>query len=160
MKLSVMMITYNHEKFIAQALASILEQQVNFEYEIVVGEDFSTDDTRKILMDFHRRYPEQIVPFLRSKNVGAMANFAATLSACKGDYVAFLEGDDYWTDEFKLQKQANFLDAHPASVMCCHRVQLLYENGIAGLGVDMCPVIPSGPYRIEDLLKSNFVMTC
>jgi glycosyltransferase involved in cell wall biosynthesis len=160
MKLSVLMLTYNHGHFIAQALASILSQQVNFEYEVVVGEDFSTDGTRRVLMDFHRRYPGRIVPLLQNKNLGAMANFAATLAACKGDYIAFLEGDDYWTNDFKLQKQVDFLDRHPGVALCCHRVALLDENGISGLGSDMYPKIPSGPYVLEDLLKVNFVMTC
>lgn len=74
MKLSVMMVTYNHERFIAQALASVLAQRVNFDYEIVVGEDCSTDRTRDILMDFHRRYPGRIVPLLRNPNMGAARN--------------------------------------------------------------------------------------
>src|SRR5579864_5044611 len=107
MKLSVMMITYNHERFIAQALDSILAQQVNFDYEIVVGEDCSADGTRAILMDFHRRYPSRIVPFLRDRNMGAMPNFESTLRACRGQYLALLEGDDYWTSPDKLQRQVD-----------------------------------------------------
>ena len=104
MKLSVMMITYNHEKFIAQTLESVLAQKVNFDYEIVIGEDCSTDRTREILMDFYRRYPKRIVPLLRDKNIGAMRNMEATLAACKGNYLALLEGDDYWTCPEKLQR--------------------------------------------------------
>src|SRR5438132_1821213 len=102
MKLSVMMITYNHERFIAQALDSILAQRVNFDYEIVIGEDCSTDGTRDILMDFHRRYPDRIVLLLRDHNLGVMRNFEATLGACRGRYLALLEVDDYWTSENKL----------------------------------------------------------
>src|SRR4030088_1685053 len=102
MKLSVMMITYNHERFIAQAITSVLAQRVNFDYEIVVGEDCSTDGTREILMDFHRRFPDRIVPLLRDQNIGAMRNVEATLAACRGRYLAVLEGDDYWTCEEKL----------------------------------------------------------
>ncbi len=81
MKLSVVVITYNHERFIAQALDSILAQRVNFDYEIVVGEDCSTDSTRDILMEFHHRYPGRIVPLLRQHNLGAMRNFEAACSA-------------------------------------------------------------------------------
>src|SRR5271167_3774085 len=103
MKLSVMMITYNHEGFIAQAIESVLAQRVNFDYEIVVGEDCSTDRTRDILMDFHRQYPDRIVPLLRNQNIGAMRNAEATLAACRGQYLALIEGDDYWTCEDKLQ---------------------------------------------------------
>jgi glycosyltransferase involved in cell wall biosynthesis len=160
MKLSVMIITYNHERFIAQAIESVLVQRVNFDYEIVVGEDCSTDGTRKILMDFHRRYPDRILPLLQNPNIGAMANSIATLSACRGKYLALLEGDDYWTHQDKLQTQVNFLDTHPESAMCCHRVQLLDKTGTAGLGVDVFPTIPCGSYAIDDLLRSNFIMTC
>jgi glycosyltransferase involved in cell wall biosynthesis len=158
MKLSVMMITYNHERFIAQALESALAQRVNFDYEIVIGEDCSTDRTREILMDFCRRYPKRIVPLLRDKNVGAMRNSEATLAACRGQYLAPLEGDDYWTCDQKLQRQVDFLDTHPGSSICCHRVQFLDETGVAE--TDVFPSLPAGPYTIEDLLKRNFVMTC
>jgi glycosyltransferase involved in cell wall biosynthesis len=158
MKLSVMMITYNHERFIAQALESVLAQRVNFDYEIVIGEDCSTDRTREILVDFCRRYPKRIVPLLRDTNVGAMRNLEATLAACRGQYLALLEGDDYWTSQEKLERQVNFLDTHPGSSMCCHRVQFLDETGFAE--ADVFPSLPAGPYTIEDLLKGNFVMTC
>lgn len=152
------MITYNHEKFIAQALNSILTQRVNFDYEIIVGEDHSTDGTREILMDFYQRHPQRIVPFLRDKNMGAVPNMGATLSACRGDYIALLEGDDYWTDPFKLQKQADFLDGNPNSAMCCHRVQLLEPTGQQH--VDPHPGRAAGAYTIENLLSENFVPAC
>jgi glycosyltransferase involved in cell wall biosynthesis len=155
-KLSVMMITYNHERFIAQALESVLAQRVDFEYEIVVGEDCSTDGTRAILADFHRRYPERIVPLLRTENLGLTQNMISTIDACKGTYLACLEGDDYWIDENKLQKQVDFLDQHPDFAICCHRVRFLDE--IKGLDF-VYPNFAAGPYTIEDLLKSNFVLT-
>jgi len=158
MKLSVMMITYNHERFIAQALESILAQRVNFDYEIVVGEDCSTDRTRDILMDFHRRYPDRIVPLLRDQNLGIMHNFEATLGACRGRYLALLEGDDYWTSEDKLQRQTDFLDAHSDYAICCHRAQIVQETGVNEEAV--FPSLPAGPYTLEDLLKGNFIMTC
>jgi glycosyltransferase involved in cell wall biosynthesis len=157
-KLSVMMITYNHEQFISQALNSILFQRVNFDYEIVVGEDCSTDRTRDILLDFHRRHPERIVPVLREVNLGALRNMGATLAVCRGIYVALLEGDDYWTDPHKLQKQVNFLDTQPESAMCCHRVQFLDPDGKEG--IDVYPQRPAGSYSIEDLLKENFIPAC
>lgn len=157
-KLSVMMITYNHERFIAQAIESVLAQRANFDYEIVIGEDLSTDNTRGIVVDFGRRYPGRIVPFLRRRNIGAMRNFTETIGACRGEYLAFLEGDDYWTSPDKLQKQVDFLDAHPDRAISCHRVQFLNETGEAEW--DVFPPRPAGEYTIEDLLKSNFVMTC
>jgi cellulose synthase/poly-beta-1,6-N-acetylglucosamine synthase-like glycosyltransferase len=88
MKLSVVMITYNHEQYIAQAIESILAQNVNFEYEIVIGEDYSTDGTRAVVMAFHRRYPDRIRLLLRDQNVGAMRNFVETIETCHGEYLA------------------------------------------------------------------------
>jgi glycosyltransferase involved in cell wall biosynthesis len=158
MKLSVAMVTYNQERYIGQAIESVLAQRVNFDYEIVIGEDCSTDGTRAVVMDFHRRYPDRIVLILRQRNIGPMRNIESTLAACRGQYLSILEGDDYWTSVDKLQKQVDFLDAHPDRVLCCHRVKFLNETGSAE--ADVHPLLAAGPYAIEDLLKWNFVMTC
>jgi glycosyltransferase involved in cell wall biosynthesis len=158
MKLSVILITYNHERFIARTIESVLAQRVNFEYEIVIGEDCSTDGTRAVIMDFYRRYPGRIVPLLRDRNLGAMRNAETTLAACRGQYLAFIEGDDYWTCDNKLQRQVDFLDAHHDCAICCHRVEILDEMGIGRAGV--FPSHAAGSYTIEDLLRENFVFTC
>jgi glycosyltransferase involved in cell wall biosynthesis len=167
MKLSVLMITYNHEPFIAQALESILAQCVNFDYEIVVGEDCSTDRTRDVLMDFHDRYPGRIVPLIRERNLGMMRNLEQTLSSCRGMYVALIEGDDYWTCVDKLQKQVDFLDTHPEYTICSHRVRILNEMSgerilekSSSPKAGIFPSRPAGTYTIEDLLAENFIMTC
>src|SRR6266478_192430 len=148
MKVSVMMITYNHQRFIAQALESILAQAVNFDYEIVVGEDCSTDETRNVLMDFYRRYPDRIVPLLRNPNLGVMGNLEATLRECRGQYLALLEGDDYWTSGDKLQRQADFLDSHPDYAVCCHRAQIVDDLGASQGSV--FPTSPVGSYGLRD----------
>jgi glycosyltransferase involved in cell wall biosynthesis len=158
MKLSVAMITYNQERFIGQAIESVLAQKVNFDFEIVIGEDCSTDGTRAIVMDFHRRYPDRIVPLLGDQNVGAMRNLQETLAACRGQYVALLEGDDYWIRDDKLQKQVDFFEAHPDCAICCQRAQYLDE--LNATDVEFFPSLPGGIYTIDDLLKGNFVMTC
>jgi glycosyltransferase involved in cell wall biosynthesis len=158
MKLSVAMVAYNHERFIGQAIESVLAQKVNFDYEIVIGEDCCTDGTRAVILDFQRRYPERIVPILRERNIGGHRNIESVLAACRGRYVALLEGDDYWTSMDKLQKQVDFLDTHPDRAMCCHRVRFLNEIGSSEVGVH--PLLAAGPYTIEDLLKWNFVVTC
>jgi glycosyltransferase involved in cell wall biosynthesis len=158
MKLSVAMITYNHERFIAQALESALAQNVNFDYEIVVGDDCSTDGTAAIVLDFQRRYPGRVRGLFRNRNLGANRNFAGTLGACRGEYIAILEGDDYWSMTDKLQKQADFLDAHPDRAICCSRARFLDETGRAGYEVH--PTRPNGPYTNEDLLRGNFIITC
>jgi glycosyltransferase involved in cell wall biosynthesis len=167
MKLSVMMITYNHERFIAQALESILAQRLTFDYEIVVGEDCSTDRTRDILIDFCGRYPGRIVPLLRDRNVGMMRNLEQTIDACRGQYVAVIEGDDYWISVDKLQKQVDFLEAHPNYAICCHRARIVEEGGaqprLGELGAEKTGSFPArdpGTYTIEDLLSENFIMSC
>jgi len=157
MKLSVMIITYNHERFIAQAIESVLAQRVNFDYEIVIGDDCSTDGTRAVIMDFHRRYPDRIVPLIRDQNIGGCRNTESTLAACQGQYLAMLEGDDYWTCEDKLQRQVDFLDANPDYAICCHRVQLFDETGTNQTGI--LPPHATGTYTLDDLLKGNFIMT-
>ena len=159
-KLSVAMITYNHASFIRQALESVLAQRVNFDYEIVVGEDCSTDETRAILADFYRRYPERIVPLLRERNMGALRNFRETLDSCRGQYLALVEGDDYWTCEHKLQRQVDFLDQHPEYAICFHRAQVRDETGSDQTGVLPQHHFKAGSYTIEDLLAENFITTC
>ncbi|HEV2417578.1 MAG TPA: glycosyltransferase [Terriglobia bacterium] len=158
MKLSVMIITYNHERFIGQALESVLAQRVNFDYEIVIGEDCSTDATRDIVMDFHRRYPDRIVALLRSHNVGGKENFLDTLARCRGQYVALLDGDDYWISGDKLQKQVDFLDAHRGHAICCSRAQVLDERGSGYASFLPFPPVPAGSYTLNDLLRGNFVV--
>jgi RimJ/RimL family protein N-acetyltransferase len=109
---SIFMITYNHELFIKDALDSILNQRCNYTFEIVVGEDFSTDNTRKILNEYSTNYPNIFHLLLHDKNIGAINNQIETYKVCRGKYVALCEGDDYWTDPFKLQKQIDFLEAY------------------------------------------------
>lgn len=128
MKVSVAMVTYNHERFIAQAIESVLMQETTFDYEFVIGEDCSTDRTREIVVDFQKRFPEKIRLLLRDKNVGAHENSAQTLAGCTGEYIALLEGDDYWTWPGKLQKQADFLDSHLECSLCFHPVTWFYES--------------------------------
>jgi glycosyltransferase involved in cell wall biosynthesis len=158
-KLSVVMVTYNHERFIAQALSSVLAQRTDFEFEIIVAEDCSTDGTRAIVMDFARRHPGKILPLLRERNLGMMANFKDALAACGGSYVALLEGDDYWIRDDKLQSQVDFLDAHPDHAVCCARAQ--YRNEMTGNHSYIWPSIAPGSYALSDLLGADcWIVTC
>jgi glycosyltransferase involved in cell wall biosynthesis len=118
MKLSVGIITYNQQETIAQTLDSILCQQGDFELEVVIGEDCSTDNTWAICKEYAERYPEQVVLLENTSNLGIMANFARVMKACTGEYVGICAGDDYWCDEQKLQKQLNYFVAHPACGVC------------------------------------------
>jgi glycosyltransferase involved in cell wall biosynthesis len=107
----VCIITYNHEKYLAQALDSVLDQDIEEPYEIVVGEDCSTDGTVRVLEDYAMRFPDQIRPLIRSKNIGRGGrNLAATIAECRGQYIATLEGDDFWISRSKLRTQVEFLD--------------------------------------------------
>lgn len=125
--ISVVIITYNHEKYIRQALESVLRQEVNVPVEILVGEDVSTDATREILMEY--RQDERVHLFFRNKNMGASANLYDLLKRSRGQYIAMLEGDDYWLCEDKLQRQYDFLETHSEFIGCAHECMLVDESG-------------------------------
>ena len=127
---SVLMLTYYHEKYVAQALDSVLSQQTNLRYEILVGDDASGDRTQEIIKEYAARYPEIIRPVLRSQNIGATQNGVDTSRYAKGKYMAYLEGDDFWLDPFKMQKQFDFLEANPEYIACCGKCLIVDENGI------------------------------
>ena len=110
---SVHMITYNHAPYIAQAVEGVLQQKTNFPFELVIGEDCSTDGTREIVFEYQKKYPDIIRVITSDKNVGAKANGYRTMKACQGKYLAFCEGDDYWHHPHKLQKQADYMESHP-----------------------------------------------
>lgn len=111
-RVSVILATYNQEKYIGKAIDSILSQRTNFEFEVIVGDDCSKDTTGLIVKEYGDKYPDIIEPIIRTKNLGAFRNFKDLISRSKGEYIALLEGDDYWVDEYKLQKQVDFLDAN------------------------------------------------
>ncbi len=159
MKVSVMMLAYNHERWIAQALDSAVAQEVNFSYEIVIGEDCSTDRTREIVKHYAERYPEKIRLLLPETNLGARENARQTAASCGGQYVAMLEGDDYWLSPHKLQKQVDFLDSHGDFSFCFHPVRIHYE-GMPGKENQVFPANAKGVSTIEDLLECNFIPTC
>ena len=116
------MVTYNHEKFIRQAIDSVLFQQVDFAYEIFIGDDVSTDLTRKILLEYQNKHPDNIKLIFRDKNLGCQENLLDVVKACKGEYVALLDGDDYWTSPLKLAKVVKFLDENAECPMCFHQI--------------------------------------
>ena len=123
------MITYNHERFIAQAIEGVVMQKTQFSYELVIGEDCSTDNTRVIAESYVRKYPDIIRLLPAEKNLGIWANGLRTLKECKGKYLAFCEGDDYWTSPEKLAKQVEMLEKHPGYSICFHNVLVQYEGG-------------------------------
>jgi glycosyltransferase involved in cell wall biosynthesis len=114
---SVAVLCYNQEKYIAQTMESIVSQETNFDYEIIIADDYSTDRTREILFRYKEKYPDKINLILNEKNIGLIANYVQTLKQAKGQYIAQCAGDDYWTDNQKLQKQVDFLSDKPDYAM-------------------------------------------
>lgn len=130
-KVSVMIITYNHGQFLAQSIKSVLEQKTNFPFVINIIEDCSTDNTQDIARQFKQDFPDKINLFLNKKNIGSKVtqkNFTRGFKTLKGQYIAILEGDDYWNDENKLQKQVDFLDANPSFSACSHNTIKFYQD--------------------------------
>ena len=135
-KVSVCVQTYQHGNFLEDCLNSILAQKTDFNFEILLGEDDSTDGTREICLDFAKKYPTIIRLFLHKRENNMKINgkptgrfnFYYNLYSAKGDYLAFCEGDDYWIDDNKLQKQANFLDKNPDYNLVCHNVKEKKDN--------------------------------
>lgn len=128
MEVTVLIVTYNHEKYIAQALDGVLMQETDFEYEIVVIEDCSTDATREILRAYQAQYPAKIRLRLATRNQCSNKAFVEEFQASSSSYVAILDGDDYWISPKKLQKQVEFLRAHPECVLCFHNAKKVYED--------------------------------
>jgi len=161
MKLSVRLLAYNHAPYIAQAIEGILMQRVNFDYEIVIGEDESNDGTREIVADYARRYPELIRVHWRSRadamhidgKISGRFNFIETLRDCRGEYIAMLDGDDQWTDPTKLQTQVDFLEQHPHYSLSFHSVTVRFEE--EGREIEGY-VHQEDTYDVEDVIS----MTC
>lgn len=125
---SICCLTYNHERYIAQAIEGFVMQKTNFPFEIIIGEDCSTDSTRRILDDYALRYPDQIRLITSASNVGANINAVRVFKAAGAKYIAVCDGDDYWTDPLKLQKQIDFLEQNEDYVMCGHYSKRISEN--------------------------------
>lgn len=148
------MLTYNQEDFIAQAIEGVIMQKTNFRYQLVIGEDCSTDATRNICMTYAQEYPEKIKLILNERNLGLGANYVKTYKECTGKYVAICDGDDFWIDPQKLQKQVDFLENN-------REFNMVYSNNYN--------LLPSGemeeprnknitePTSFKDLVYGNYI---
>ena len=132
---SILCTAYNHEAYIAQTLDSFLMQETDFAYEILVNDDASTDGTADIIREYAARYPERVKAFCQEKNLysqGINIEDTVLLPPARGRYIAFCEGDDYWSDPGKLQRQVDFMQAHPAYSACVHETLVHYcDNAVA-----------------------------
>jgi glycosyltransferase involved in cell wall biosynthesis len=153
MKVSVLMPTYNHESFIAQAIESFLAQQCNFKTELLIGNDASTDNTLKISQLYSNKYPDKIKLIDHKINQGLLKNYKSLITVARGEYFAILESDDYWTDNLKLQKQIDFLDAHPSYGLSFTGWERL-KNGVLTQRADKSDVLA----KYADCLYERFLL--
>lgn len=154
-KVSIVLLVYNHEKYLEQAINSIINQKVNFEYELIIIDDFSTDQSRKIILSYKEKHPKLIRLFFHKKNYGAIISSRERFSIARGEYICLLEGDDFWCDENKLQKQVLTLSEDESLIGCSHNTRLLKDDNIEPEFV--CPTdISDTVVNLEDLLNGKF----
>ena len=157
---AVVMVTYNQEAYIREAIESVMMQQTSFSVKLCIAEDCSGDNTRNICIEYQEKYPDKIKLFLNEKNLGPGLNVYQLYEACfssDAKYIAILDGDDYWTDSTKLQQQVDFLESNPDFNICFHEVKInmngeLIKNEIIH--------VPREVTTIEDLLINNFIPSC
>lgn len=166
---SVCMITYNHERYIGQAIESVVSQRTNFSFDLNIGEDCSTDNTQSIIKKYQKTNPTIVKPIFRKKNIGMKPNFIDVMSKCTGKYIALLEGDDYWTDPYKLQKQVDFLEENKEYVMVGANALCIFEeenysksylinDSVYSFDVDTGYLIVHNPYpTLTVMFKNNLV---
>lgn len=128
---SVILIAYNQRRYIRQAIESVLAQETSFSYELLIGDDASDDGTSGIVAEYAQAYPDRVRAFIRPENLGAARNAVLLLQQARGEFIASLEGDDYWIDPQKLEKQAAFLRESPGFIGCTSRIRCVDENGRA-----------------------------
>jgi glycosyltransferase involved in cell wall biosynthesis len=162
---SICMITYNHHLFIRDALEGVIAQKTTFSIELIVGDDCSTDGTTRILLDYQKRYPdfiriliakENLSQFSTQKSTAFVPNVVRTMDLCRGKYIALCEGDDYWIDPLKLQKQVDFLEMSPDFAICFHKVNILKDGKLIK---DNITRIPDTVSTIFELAKGNYIHT-
>ncbi|MBW6481541.1 MAG: glycosyltransferase [Vicingaceae bacterium] len=168
--LSVRLMTYNHEEYITQCLNSIEQQQTSFPFEVIIGDDFSTDSNIALIQQFIASSTNKNINYIlldrkkgdeydiNRQKKGRLYNFLDMISHCKRKYIALLDGDDYWTDPYKMQKQVDFLEANPNFNICFTQANTLKENKLELHPIP--PISPNGIYTFDDLLEHyNFITT-
>jgi len=159
MKVSALVMTYNHARFIGQALDSVLMQDVNFAYEIIISEDCSTDGTREYVVAFQQKHPDITRLLLSEHNLHSNEIVSRGIQAARGEYIALLDGDDYWTSADKLQRQVDFLDSHPECTICFHNARAFCEDR-SREPWNWTPARQKELSTLEDLWMDNFIATC
>lgn len=156
------MITYGQEKYIGQAIEGVLMQETDFSYELVISNDSSPDNSDAVIKNYINTHPRgNVIKYVKHQdNLGAIPNFHFALNLCEGKYIAACEGDDYWTDPLKLQKQISFLEANPDYAASFHDVVTLYDGRKVSFREDRQNTIVN-PVVLKDLLESDWLIpTC
>jgi glycosyltransferase involved in cell wall biosynthesis len=158
---SVQMCTYNHEPYIRRAIDGVMMQKTDFEFELVIGEDCSTDKTREICFEYQKKYPGTIRVLWSEKNLGrnphpAGGNGKRTLVHCRGEFLAYCEGDDYWIDPLKLQKQVDAMRKHPSVGLCFTGAKIFWEMHDKWVDWDDTGYVPGPVSRTKMLLYQIF----
>ena len=157
----VWMVTHNHESFIQKAIESVMFQKTNFDFKLIIGEDFSKDNTRFICEKMKVKYQDKIELVLHKQNIGSIDNAISVYEKCQksnAKYMALLEGDDYWTDHLKLQKQVDFLEANPDYNICFHEVGVFNQSKNKIESNNITRNVPETT-DINDLAKGNYIHT-
>ena len=157
----ILCLAYNQKKYIKQCLDGFIMQKTNFNFMAYVGDDCSTDGTTEIIKEYEQKYPHIIKGIYHASNTGGVDNFFDVANSCKSKYVAWCEGDDYWIDEYKLQKQVDFLESNPTYTICFHPVKVVYEGFDFEKADEIYPpqkMIKQGT-TFDLLLKCNFMQT-
>ena len=163
-KVTVLCTAYNHKDFIRKALDGFIMQKTNFSFEVLVHDDASTDGTTDIIREYAEKYPNIIKPIYQKENQFSQGKdilIDCMFDSIQGEYVAINEGDDYWIDENKLQRQADFLDANPDFTVCFHPVRVLWEDNSQPESIFPTPNFRynKDTLTLDDLLKHNFIQT-
>ena len=157
---SVHMITYNHEPYIRQAIEGVLMQKTDFEFELVIGEDCSQDNTREICFEYQKKHPEKIRVLWWHENVTKFGNnYRRVLAHCRGEFIAYCEGDDFWTDPYKLQKQVDLMRKHPSAGICFGAIRFLYE-GTGRVRNPSKRILRNGVQRGVDFMRTILLEQC
>jgi len=154
-EVSILMLTYNHNSFIREAITSCIQQRTNFSFELIICDDFSTDGTIDTINEIYDEYPEHIVLSMQSKNTGGPKNLEDGLRKVRGRYIAFCEGDDFWCDHNKLQVQFDFLENNSDFTLCFHNTKVLYEFEFVG----DTAYYPSAGFLLKSIYPKDGILT-
>lgn len=154
--ISIIIITYNQKAYISECINSILKQKTSAKLEILIGDDASEDGTGAVLDTYASQYPDIIHLFHREENIGASANLKDLLERASGDYIAFCEGDDFWTCTEKLERQRNYLGQHPEMSGCVHGIYLVDQDGNLLQNQQIQWIHLQKTFRLEDFGLTRF----